>query len=384
MSFQDDIHYVNATTAKYRFDEMNDEANIYLQKHGYVVIKNILDIKQITTARNLLWEFLNRIGWDKNYYQTWRFGENEGESSIGIFRGHGISQSKLQWYIRKNKKVINTFAKLWNVKSNELITAFESCVLFRPWYIDESTMYWKTSSSWYHIDQNVKRKPQFECIQAYVTLYDQNEYTGSTVVIPNSHLLTQKNLNLKISPFEDADFIYIPKDNILLNMEKILICSKPGDMILWDSRTVHCNSPSLKTVKEMQKHYGQKQIVIETNSNKQLNILNELLDIFEDKKEDEINKIDLLRAVCLVCMTPKCKANKSVLVQRINGYINQYALSHWPHEFVVLHRPEMNTFPNYLKKKSVLDLDEEQKILTGITDELLSECSEYNDFYYLE
>ncbi len=55
-------------------------------------------------------------------------------------------------------------------------------------------------------------------------------------------------------------------------MEKILICSKPGDMILRDSRTVHCNSPSLKTVKEMQKHYGQKQIVIETNSNKQLNI----------------------------------------------------------------------------------------------------------------
>ena len=108
---------------------------------------------------------------------------------------------------------------------------------------------------------------------------------------------------------------------------------------------------------------------------------------FGDKVDDdckENKKIELLRAVCMVCMTPKSKASKQVMVQRINAWINQYALSHWPHEFVVLHKPELDVLPNYLQKNKVTDLDEEQKILSGITDELLNECQQYDDFYYLK
>ena len=108
----DELHFVDASKAKYRFDEFNDDASHYLQNHGYVVIKNILNNSEINIARNLLWDFLESAGWDRNDYQSWTLGENEGQEDVGLFRGHGIAQSKLQWFIRKNKKVIDTFAKV--------------------------------------------------------------------------------------------------------------------------------------------------------------------------------------------------------------------------------------------------------------------------------
>ena len=49
----DELHFVDASTAKYRFDEFNDDAADYLQNHGYVVIKNILNNSEIDIARNL-------------------------------------------------------------------------------------------------------------------------------------------------------------------------------------------------------------------------------------------------------------------------------------------------------------------------------------------
>ena len=154
-------------------------------------------------------------------------------------------------------------------------------------------------------------------------------------------------------------------------------------MILWDSRTIHCSSPSLKSMEEMKRKYNIKMDdeKVENKRNLQLILLDDLLQRFDDKKD---KKIELLRAVCMVCMTPKYKASKSVLIQRINGYINQYSLSHWPHEFVVLHKPELNSLPNYLKKNDIKHLDEMEKSLTGITDQLVKQCGVYHNFYYLK
>lgn len=47
----------------------------------------------------------------------------------------------------------------------------------------------------------------------------------------------------------NIDYVSIPRnDPVLTSQQAILVCAKAGDLILWDSRTVHCNTPALAEV----------------------------------------------------------------------------------------------------------------------------------------
>jgi alkylated DNA repair dioxygenase AlkB len=54
-----------------------------------------------------------------------------------------------------------------------------------------------------------------------------------------------------------VDFAKIPKKywSSRKMQKKLLVCCKPGDLILFDSRTIHCNSPSLLKIDEMREIY---------------------------------------------------------------------------------------------------------------------------------
>ena len=66
--------------------------------------------------------------------------------------------------------------------------------MFRPWQCGQPE--WKTYGSWYHVDQNPRILANLACYQGLVSLYPQNEYTGGTVVIPNTHQMFQQ-VNLR-------------------------------------------------------------------------------------------------------------------------------------------------------------------------------------------
>lgn len=78
-----------------------------------------------------------------------------------------------------------------------------------------------------------------------------------------------------------------------------MVCCRAGDLILWDSRTVHCNTPCL------------------------------------DHPAPETGQPfkDLIRAVCYVCMTPKRWATNAVLAERRRAVVGLVGTTHWPHEF---------------------------------------------------
>merc|ERR1712228_404390 len=111
---------------------------------------------------------------------------------------------------------------------------------------------------WYHIDQNVKRAPDIETIQGIVSLYDQDKSTGSTVVVPGSHLWS----------------IQLIPENKISAKKKILICCKAGDLVMFNSRTIHCNSPSIISPQEMRKVHSEK--------------LNQSLQNDEEQKENKV------------------------------------------------------------------------------------------------
>lgn len=90
---------------------------------------------------------------------------------------------------------------------------------------------------------------------------------------------------------ECSDFVAVPEgDPLLTNFDKVLVCCRAGDLVLWDSRTAHCNSPPLETPT--------------TGEN------------------------ELLRLVCYVCMTPYDWATRQVIERRIQAFIHNESTSH--------------------------------------------------------
>ena len=84
----------------------------------------------------------------------------------------------------------------------------------------------------------------------------------------------------------------IPEADPLLSdpaLEKVYVSSKAGDLILWDSRTVHCNSPSPLASKQ------------------------------GEEKEKEENQ-DLIRLVSYICMLPKSTCDSETLRKRIESF----------------------------------------------------------------
>ena len=185
------LHFYNADNAPYRFGSFNDNAKKYLNENGYIAIGNVLNNNEIIKAKSLLWDFIETCSIvERNNIKTWDDGywtQLCNDTKSGLINNLGISQSKFQWYIRTNKKLLNLFIKIWNVKSyKDLLCSMDGICLFRPF--DKKHIEWKTINKWYHIDQNPINKPNFQCYQSYITLLDQNQNTGGTAIIPKSHL----------------------------------------------------------------------------------------------------------------------------------------------------------------------------------------------------
>ena len=91
----------------------------------------------------------------------------------------------------------------------------------------------------------------------------------------------------------------------------LLLMAAAGDLILWDSRTIHGG----RVGNARAKYHNQK----ETDS----------------RCLAESAKVDLARLAVTVCMTPKNLAPKGVLAARKNGFEKGCTFTHWPHEAIL-------------------------------------------------
>lgn len=163
-----------------------------------------------------------------------------GINSHGVINDCGIGQSDFMWNIRANRNIKRIYAQIWN--SNALLVSFDGCGVFRDWRYEQQ---WKTKAGWYHVDQNPQMKPDRCCVQGFVSLTDQNETTGGLIVFPRTH---QRFVQLQALGRRPRDFIMIPETHPILDrgqaIGKLIQC-QAGDFVVWDSRLVHCNSPSI-------------------------------------------------------------------------------------------------------------------------------------------
>jgi len=275
-----------------RFRAGDPNALAHLATKGYVVIAGVLTQEEVKKATDLFWDYAENLykGNEKiDRFDTTSWENWPGWKETGVNPENGIGQSELLWYIRQNDNVINTFKDAW--ETDELLCSFDGCGTFRP--IHEIKK-WKTNTGWWHIDQNPVLLKERACIQGFVSLTDQDPSTGGFICKPEG---LKMFLDAKASA-DQGNFVKLMPDvhkEILDCPSKFVKC-KAGDMVLWDSRLPHCNTPAFVEPKV-------------TNGD------------------------ELLRLVAYVCMTPKSFATPELLNIRKQAVLHGVTTSHWPHVF---------------------------------------------------
>jgi len=273
--------------------ELDDSAWMqHLSDHGYVVIAGALNQAQVATAHDLLWDHLQSPGfdWVRGREETWR-APYDLFRCCGILKSHGIGQSEVAWFCRTQPAVLSAFQQIWG--TTQVLPSFDGLNIFRPWYRRPS---WRTQDTWLHCDQG--HSPDcagLRAVQSFVALTDHNETTGGLCVMPGSHHLHQDWVTAS-HPGSAHNFCMLEDAGSLRNpirgLHRQLVSCQAGDLVLWDSRTIHCNMPASAPAETVEG--------------------------------------ELLRVAVYVCCVPAAQATAHDLLLRRQAYDEGLSCNHWP------------------------------------------------------
>jgi hypothetical protein len=302
---------------RFELDTQQSEFSQYLDEHGYAVVAGVANDEQVEEAKSLMWDYLEAIPNTKvkrDDVNSWGIvGDWLPSETNGILHGFGFGQSDFMWHLRLLPRVKAAFSAIWN--TNDLLVSFDGGNAFRPWKYNQS---WLSDGGWYHVDQNATKTGSVGrvCVQGLVTLLTATEDTGGLVVVPGSHKEHAAMCRRSKVAKAMGDFVPVPVGDPILDRGAQLICAEAGDLILWDSRTVHCNTPALSALHPTADCKKQDAFCPEADS-------------------DPSAKWELIRQVGYVCMTPARFASEEILLKRQEAFVNNISTSHWPHKVVM-------------------------------------------------
>eukprot|EP00928_Gymnodinium_smaydae_P081133 TRINITY_DN64702_c0_g1_i1.p1 TRINITY_DN64702_c0_g1~~TRINITY_DN64702_c0_g1_i1.p1 ORF type:complete len:335 (+),score=55.93 TRINITY_DN64702_c0_g1_i1:72-1076(+) len=220
-----------ARTPSYAF-ELHEEESwlLHLRSHGFVVVRGVGSTEQVDAAKDLLWsaisERFTHVRRDDS--STWDFQLRQ----TGLVPW--LAQSAGAWAVRGWPKVKQAFAHIWD--TDDLIVSMDCVLVWRPWWVNQE---WKPSTEGLHLDQNPFRKPGFECVQGMVPLMPVTASSGGLQVVPDSNQDAAREDFKRRHPQMEHICDWCPCDDDYLNEKAVLVHAAAGDLILWDSRTVH-------------------------------------------------------------------------------------------------------------------------------------------------
>lgn len=194
-----------------------------LSENGYTVIKNVYNEEEIIEYWNL--------------YNKWNeeIPELDYLHSIidfnGIYKHHEVGQQRFAWLARTNPKIQYIFKKLWN--TDDIVTGFDGCCYYPKQYNG-------IESFWVHTDQSSRKKGAC-CYQSFLSLTNNKHRT--LIIYKKSHLLHEKYFT-ENNIDEPRNWHIFPQEYInTLEDSKQILEVEEGDLVIWDSRTYHQNTP---------------------------------------------------------------------------------------------------------------------------------------------
>jgi hypothetical protein len=268
--------------------EQQEEILTFFEKHGVVVVSNVLTDEQCQRSVDEVWLFLKEMckqNIERDKPETW----NSGWPSFSQF---GILGNERWLYPqacdnRQNSNIYEVFRKL--LGDNELIVNITRAGLMRPTKNiffpslnkTEDREEWKTISEWLHIDMNpltgrattygfenvaesnfdLSKDPleaqnkstnngmRIRKLQGILALVDCREEDGGFHAVPGfQHFIqtwTKQNEQLCLDTNQSGDptTVQISKDDpIREHIQRMPI--RKGSLLVWDSRLPHGNFPN--------------------------------------------------------------------------------------------------------------------------------------------
>lgn len=224
--------------------------------------------------------------------ETWIAENIPRMNFIRAFGTYCVAHEKFMWDARMEPGVLDAFSKLWG--TNELLVSFDCLNVSFPNRPDLDAR-----SGWEHLDQ-APLKRGVHCIQGIINLSQAGPEDGGLVVFPGSHRLHDEFFdtnNVRLRKDDPNEDVYLfSKEELKWWEERGLrphkVNAEPGDLILWDSRTIH---------------YG----------------------------SDPTTKGETIRTVIYATYMPASLASNEQLEIKKQAFENYASTTHWPYEHIL-------------------------------------------------
>ncbi|KAL2070111.1 hypothetical protein VTL71DRAFT_14791 [Oculimacula yallundae] len=260
-----------------------------LQEDGYAVVKNVMPRERAIAYQQRAFDWITslRPGFDANNPETWVKEHLPVMSKINTFSTYGVTHEKFMWDARMEPGVLKVFEELWG--TTELLVSFDSLNITFPNRKDVPR-----KASWEHVDQTPLRRG-LQCVQGIINLSHAGPEDGGLMCYPGSHLLSDEFFDTQTDrdTWQKRDFYTFTKKQLewfaAKGVKPLKVCAEPGDLIIWDSRTIH---------------YG----------------------------TEPTEASDTIRTVIYAAYTPAKWATKEDLEIKTDIFQNFLGTTHWPHE----------------------------------------------------
>ena len=237
---------------------------------------------------------------DMNDRSTWKAENLPVQSKLNTFDNYGVVHEKFMWDARMEPGVVDTFAKIW--ETDELLVSYDSLNITFPGREDKPAR-----APWPHIDQSPFKRGM-HCIQGIINLSHAGPEDGSLICLPRSHGFNDEFFDSQTDPeswdkidwrrFSEKEMEWWTKKGL----SPIKVAAEPGDLIVWDSRTVHWGG-------------------------------------------EPTEKSDVIRTVIYASYSPAEKATKEAIEEKRRVFAAYGATTHWAHDNIFL-RPQVARFPD--------------------------------------
>lgn len=214
-----------------------------LLENGFTIVKQAIPRDRAIRYQERAYEWLKSFDnpeLDFNNPETWIKENMPVQSSINTFKTYGIAHEKFMWDARMEPGVLDAFAHLWGTE--DLLASFDALNVTFPNRKDQAR-----KPAWEHIDQSPLRRGM-HCVQGIINLSPSGPEDGGLVVYPGSHRYNDVFFDTQTdkSTWERRDLYMITEMQLKWfkskGIEPYKVCAEPGDLILWDSRTIHYGS----------------------------------------------------------------------------------------------------------------------------------------------
>jgi ectoine hydroxylase-related dioxygenase (phytanoyl-CoA dioxygenase family) len=268
-----------------------------LLENGFTVLKNAIPRDQAVAYQEKAYAWLKSFDSELDFSkpETWIKENLPVQSKINTFTTYGVVHEKFMWDARMEPGVVNAFAHLWGTE--ELLVSFDALNITLPNRVDVPR-----KEPWEHIDQSPLRRGM-HCVQGIINLSPSGPEDGGLVAYPGSHKLHDQFFDTQTdkSSWSPKDWYKFEKDQLEWFAEKGIkpqkVCADVGDLILWDSRTIH---------------YG--------------------------SEPSELSK--QIRTVIYATYTPERLANEKSLEKKRTTFKSWGATTHWPHDNINIRKNE--------------------------------------------